>query len=500
MKSPTTHASAYITKEILPCLLSALLLILSFPKYNLEFLSWFAFIPLFFAIKDVSCKTAFLISYFCGIVFFLGTIYWLAWVTMLGYILVSFYLALYFGIFGLLVTRQELRVTKRNFSLIFVPSIWVLLEYLRSVLLTGFPWNLLSHSQYLNLPVIQIADVTGAYGVSFFIMTVNVGIYKFITERKKAYLIIPLIFIFSVTYYGYFRLTQPIWPAEVKICVIQGNISQEEKWDEHFQNQILDVYVKLTKKASLENPDIIIWPETSIPGDLEGESYLFKEVTGLAKDIKIPLLVGTIRRSQDDYMDRFFNNATFIDTAGSVAKSYSKVHLVPFGEYVPLGDALSWIRNYILIGNFIAAKDYTIFEIKKYKFATLICFEDIFANLVRRFVKNGAGFLVNITNDAWFGNTNEPYQHAQASVLRAVETRRPVVRCANTGLSCFINIKGKITETVKNKDGKEIFIEGFKTASIATNQTQSIYLRYGDWFVALCFLLTGWVLYKNRYA
>jgi len=308
-------------------------------------------------------------------------------------------------------------------------------------------------------------------------------------------LLSTLLILTALLSYGYYRLNQPFLGETLRASVIQGNIPQSQKWDSARTGGILDRYRRLTYQAAKDKPQFIIWPETSVPGDLEGEPILLGTITELAKEVNIPLLIGTIRA--DDESNKYFNNATLIDKSGDIIKSYSKLHLVPFGEFIPLENVFGFLRNIAPIGDFKRGIEYTVFNLGDVKFSSLICFEDIFPSLVRRFAKNGAGLLINITNDAWFGDTSEPYQHAQASVFRAVELRRAVIRAANTGLSCFINPKGEIIASVKDKVGKEIFVSGYKTAAIPLVKTRSIYTHYGDWLVALCllFVLTPLIKY-----
>lgn len=490
-------------KEFALVILSSILLALSFPNYNLEPLAYVAFIPLFFALRRTSPKEAFLLSYICGLLFFGITIFWLRHVSILGYILLVAILSVFFAIFSIFF----LSAIRRPLSALFaIPAFWVILEYIRSNLFTGFPWALLGYSQYLNLPVIQIADLAGAYGVSFFVMMINVAIYALLSNgiKKCRFLCIAsIITVFMVLGYGYFTLNSADRTDEyLNISLIQGNIPQSMKWDPQYKEYIIDIYAQLTKEAGREGPDLIIWPETALPGFIE-ERGLLNRVKDLAKDTKTDLLIGAPSYRPD--REELFNTALLISKEGYVAKRYDKLHLVPFGEYIPLGKYLRFIRRFINkpIGDFAKGSEYTIFELKdKARFGALICFEDIFANLVRNFVARDVNLMVNITNDAWFMKTGAPYQHAQSSVFRAVENRVPVVRAANTGLSCFIDRDGRIIDTVK-ADKEEIFIAGFKTKKVALSSGGSFYTRFGDLFIFLCiamFLVRGAIICKRKYA
>ena len=464
------------------CILSGLLLALAYPVFNLELLAFFAFVPLFFAIRDVKLKQAFFLSYLCGIIFFAVTIYWLVYVTIPGSILLILYLAVYFGIFGFLF---KLLSRNSSVSTITIPAAWVLLEYVRSHLFTGFGWVLLGYSQYLNLPVVQIADVTGVWGVSFLVMLANAAIYSVLGARfsvlgsrlsvlgaiKKSWIaVLCIIVTLTYGYYKIYRTTNTGQQTPIKISVIQGSIPQYQKWDEDFKYFILERYETLTKDAAKDEPDLIIWPETAVPGFIGEEPELLGRILGLAKRVRTPILVGAVT-TDDDFN---YNSAVLISADGKMVGQYNKLHLVPFGEYIPLEQHLSFLRQMVNkpIGNFTPGNKYKMFELKNPKdqasvtrFGVLICFEDIVPRLVKRFVDNGADFMVNITNDAWFMRSSAPYQHAQASVFRAVENRVPVVRAANTGLSCFIDKTGRIYEKVM-VDKKDIFVIGYKTAGV----------------------------------
>ncbi len=490
-------------RDIFLSLLSSLFLILSFPNYNLWFLAWFGFVPLFLAIQGKSKAKAFLLSYITGAIFWFGVVYWLIHVTLPGLIILVLYLALYFGIFGLIISACPLSLVPCHPFLI--SSLWVLLEYIRSHLFTGFPWALLGYSQYLNLPVIQIADVAGVWGVSWLVMLVNVTIYSAVSHKpqsasaKKRYLV-PVLCIIITLGYGYYKLHKS-WllapSSRLKISVIQGNIPQQLKWAPEARKFIMGKYLNLTRQALKDNPDLIIWPEAALPVVIEEEPDYYEKVRGFVKEIRVPVLVGAVRKENEFY----YNSAILLSGEGGLLNTYDKLHLVPFGEYIPLRKILPFLETVVPIGDFAAGKEYVLFNLSaiRYplsaKFGVLICFEDLFPELSRNFVKKGAQFLVNITNDAWFGKTSSPYQHLQASVFRAVENRVPVVRSANTGISGFIVPSGEIISLVRDKTGREIFLDGFLTQEIKIGKHQlSFYTRFGGVFIFICVLLILYVI------
>ena len=289
--------------------------------------------------------------------------------------------------------------------------------------------------------------------------------------------------------YGFFRLNERHGSNSIKISVIQGNIPQELKWDPAAQDMIIEKYTALTKMASLDIPGLIVWPETSFPGFFEIDEEITNKVLNLAKDIKIPILIGANTERPSSFplpegervrVRGYFNSAAFISSQGKFIDKYDKIHLVPFGEYVPFSNKFPALHKLVLgeIGEFTPGKDFKTFNLKprttnderrmtndETRFGVLICFEDIFPELSRKFVKSGAKFLIVITNDAWYGKSGAAYQHTANSVFRAIENRTPIVRCANTGYSCFIDSRGRIYDSVEEK-GSHLFVTGYKTSEV----------------------------------
>lgn len=475
---------------------------LSFPNFNLEFLAWISLVPLFRALKDADYKEALALSYICGLFFFGLVLFWLHHVSILGYCALILILSIFFGIFGIFLLYAKRSML---YAIFVIPAFWVFLEYVRSNLFTGFEWALLGHSQYMNLPIIQISDITGAYGVSYLVMMVNIIIYNILQGGFKKNLkscFIVIFIIVCVLGYGYFKLSIAETTKEtLDISVVQGNIPQALKWDPDYKEAIYNIYTSLTKDAANDRPDLIIWPETAIPDIIE-KDVLSRRLKPVAASAMAHLLIGAASYGDSD--EEIFNSAFLISDKGNILKRYDKVHLVPFGEYIPFGRYAEFIRRFIdkPIGELTRGSEYTIFEFRKnLRFGVLICFEDIFSGLVRRSALKDADFMVNITNDAWFMKSSAPYQHAQSSVFRAVENRVPVVRAANTGLSCFIDKKGRITDSVSVENG-EICVRGYKTGRINISPDNSFYKRFGDIFIFVCviaLILNGGYRWSKRY-
>ncbi|MFH1245255.1 MAG: apolipoprotein N-acyltransferase [Candidatus Omnitrophota bacterium] len=485
--------------SILLSIFSALLLALSFPVPGWGFLAWIAFLPWFFALQREKEKpiVCFFLSYLAGTVFFLGCLWWVACVTWIGFVVLALYLGLYFAFFGLFFSKAAANRGSSGKMLLSIPCLWVALEYARSHLLTGFGWVLLGYSQYQVLPVIQISDLTGAYGVSFLILLVNTGLWMIARREtihtKRGVSLCVLFFLALALGYGYAKLSYcPREISRVKVTAIQGNIPQTLKWDAAAREDILKKYFQLTETAAKEQSQLIIWPETAVPGFLENDPELTQRLSGLSEQVAPAALLAGAPFIDDN--GQIYNRAALF-SRGQIRQYYDKIHLVPFGEFVPWPAFFSRFAFADLIANFTAGKEYTVFSFPAADFSktvqagVLICFEDAFAYLARRFVQQGARVLINITNDAWFGDSGEPYQHLAASAFRAVENRVNLVRSANTGISCFITPWGKIFSRVRGASGRDLLVEGSKTEQLSIVSFPSFYSKFGDIFSWLCVII-----------
>jgi len=426
-------------------------------------------------------------------------------VSLFFLVVLTAYLALYFSAFSFCLRwvsgKMELPET------LLAPPLWVSLEYIRGTLFSGFPWELLGYSQFLNLPFVQIADMTGVYGVSFLIVLVNVSLYRFSEAsldrawKSVTKEILAAVLLLAITgIYGYFRLYElkPKYKegTPLRIALIQGNIPQDMKWEPKFQEETVRVYSDLTYRAILQpkRPDLIIWPETATPFFFQ-ESFPFQpRIMELAQKTDVPILFGSPAYERAGRQMQYFNSAFLISPEKKILGRYDKVHLVPFGEYAPLGGILGFTRDIIgAIGDFTPGKDTITLELPQGKFGVLICYEAIFPDLTRQFVKKGARFLVNITNDAWFGPTAAPYQHISMAVMRAVENRVPMARAANTGISGFIDPLGRMTQS------SGLFTKAILLDNIYLNDFKSFYAQGGDVFTYVCLAYTALFLVYIRF-
>lgn len=399
-----------------------------------------------------------------------------------------------------------------------VPFLWVLLEYARSHLsFLALPWGLLAHSQYLNPRVIQIASVTGAWGLTFLVILVNVALAaqllrftgavdspllpsaKVPTKRGAFVLMVVAGLLLALSLiHGHRMLNIPLSGKGVTLALIQGNIPQENKWDPQKASAVMETYSDLTRKAASNKPALIVWPETATPRAINLDAGIHSQVKTLAREAGAPILLGSSQQQKFARKDvkglKHTNSAFLVEPTPKTPKldRYDKIRLLPFGEYLPLKDIIPWSWIHVPeMAGYVPGDRITIFQVEGFRFATTICWENIFPDLVRRFVQTGAQFIINITNEAWFGETAAPYQFLAMSVFRAVENRVYVARCANTGVSCIIDPCGRIKARLQDGNGHDIFVQGVLTGSVVPADRLTFYTRHGDWLAVLCMVSSG---------
>lgn len=513
-----SRQSAGTKLDFLMPVISGALLVLGFSPLDLYPIAWIALVPLLASLWDKHIKRAFLYGMTTGLVYFTGTVYWVFnSVNVYGkipfvpsaiiVIALCFYLAIYVGVFSIIFNR--LIKASQLPALIITPVFWVTLEFLRSYALTGFPWSSLGYSQYKFLPMIQVADITGVYGISFLVAAVNGAVFDLIYLSKRqsrmplfpfwptiAGLIALSIIIVSCLSYGLWRLGVETKGSSVRVSVIQGNIEQDKKWDSNFQRAAIDAYKRLTLNAVNDSPNLIVWPETSVPFIFGYDKVLSSEITEFQQQIGTYLLFGSTQ-VKDVKGGKYLlsNSAVLLSPDGTVASIYDKIHLVPYGEYVPLRWLFPFIDKLVTaVGDFIPGKEYTVMETPYGSLGTPVCYEIIFPGLIRKFTFSGADIIVTVTNDAWFGRSSAPSQHFSMAVFRAVENRVPIARAANTGISGFIDAKGRI----KNKSA--LFVEAVLTENLEVGSfKKSFYSKYGDLFSFLCIIISVILIANNLY-
>ncbi len=475
--------------------LTGLLLTALFPPADLSWLAWISLLPLFIGLEGTTPFQALKLGLLAGMAHFLSLIYWIVFVLdhygnlgvipSLGpYLLFSFYLSLFIAVFCWGTVKM---VRSLPFPWFFAAGLWVSLEYAKAHVLSGFPWCLLGYSQYAHLQIIQVADITGVYGISFLIVLTNGLIYSLLfrpLENPRPLFRLQLfsgigLLIAAILYGGFQKSAQNNQERDHRVtcAIIQPNVDQSIKWNPTYQAQTMAVYERLTLAASPARPQLIVWPETALPFFFQDQSDLSAVVQSLATHLHADILFGSPAYQRKTGGFVYFNRAYLLSPAGNI-DYYDKVHLVPFGEYVPFKRLLFFVDRLVAsAGDFASGKQIAPLKDKNLMVGPLICFEAIFPTLAREQVKKGAQVLVNLTNDAWFGSTSAPYQHLAMAVFRAVENRRPFIRAANTGFSAFITTTGEITSRSTLFMEQRLIGDFYPTSSPLT-----FYTRFGDIF------------------
>jgi apolipoprotein N-acyltransferase len=459
--------------------LSGALMVLSLPKPDLYPLAWIALVPLMYLIAATQSVAEIMISsYVAGVIFFAGTCYWIT-ETMSIYgglsvpsavgvgALFALAFALYFVVFGL-----GLHLAIRKFGtrgLLFAAPLWVTVEWLRSILFSGFPWMLSGYALVPYPGILQMVTLTGVYGLSFLATAMNSAIaYGLITRSIKwvagsAAIVLLTWFLPDVG-------ANEMDPIAVRI--VQTNISIDQSWKEPDSSQLMNELTALSTRGGA-HPRLVVWPETPAPFYLKEDAGFRTRMQSIARTMNAYFLVGYI--DGDDKNPT--NSAGLLSPTGDEVSRYDKMHLVPFGEYVPLKRLFFFAESLTRqVGDFMPGTNYTLSTIDGRKVSTIICYESIFPNLVRQFVNQGSELIVLITNDGWFGQSSAPYQHLRMGVVRAVENRRYMVRTTNTGISAIIGPYGKIEGATPI--GIRTIVDG--TAQFRSDRT--FYTRYGDVF------------------
>src|SRR5437660_8573415 len=518
-----------------------------FPPFNLTWFCWIALTPLIAAIWFSGAESRhpwlrnLLLGYVAGLTFFWIVFSWLTTVTILGWFVLEFYMAIYVAIWALFcgLVRPRPKINRAGSSkweqmlsqartsvtpppspwtrstnnlrfALLLAAAWTTLEWLRGWVFSGFGWNGLGVALHDNWPLIQIAELTGVAGLSFLIEIVNVIIlttaYRLVVEARTRVMRPHFDFTFTmavivgVLVFG-FRATQVSPGAKpLRVAAVQSNVPQNQKFDPQFTRRIFDQFRRLSEIALRSNPppELLVWPESSMPGPVLADRESYQFVMDLDASAESDILLGTIDEENGDV----YNAALLVSEAGEQVQVYRKLHLVPFGEYVPGRHRIPLLARIVgdqVPGDFKAGKDYTVFELTNsdVKVAPLICFEDTIGELTRRFVlpgetNPGANLLVDITNDGWFLHSAGSHQHLANAIFRCVETRRPMVRAANTGVTWLVNEFGRVTQTLQDDTGST-FTEGVITGDIKvpTEHELTFYTRHGELFAKLCVVMTA---------
>lgn len=506
---------------------SGVLLTACFAPWNQRWLSWLALTPLAAALwfpgEAAAARAfrgwprAFALGYVAGLVFFWGAFYWLAEVTGIGWFCLAFYLALYPAVWGVFLSTVANagrsgtldRYLRSRWNLWFAflgAAAWTGLEWLRGWMFTGFGWNTLGSSMHANLPFIQVAEWTGVGGLTFLAAFVNLIAVSTVCRFRRevrAHRIRPhfdftltVSAVLAVFAHGVYRLQKQAEPgatAPLRVAAVQANIPQLQKWDPAFEAHIFETYERLTATAIALRPQLLLWPEAATPRGVFADEANFRFVKTIAERAAGNFLLGTL-----DYdfgpagrPINAYNAAVLIPAAGEW-QTYRKIHLVPFGEFVPFRRGFplfAWIVGEQVPADFASGPGPVVFEATnpEVRIAPLICFEDTVGRVARAPVRLGAQLLVNLTNDGWFGHSAACEQQLAESVFRAVENRRPMVRCANTGVTAFVSAQGRIERVLRAENGSP-FIAGVLAGEtqVPLHPELTFYTRHGELFSLAC--------------
>ena len=489
--------------------LSGILMTVSFPPFNLYGVVWIALVPFFAMMKDErNLWKGFLSGFFLGFIHVLTTMYWVSVsiytygsipalgtaALTLGLILI---LSLYWGGFGLILT-----ILNGRGSIWLMPFFLIFIEFFKRILFTGFPWNLLGTALPPYLTISQIVDITGIYGLSFLICFVNLFIFRsFIRYFKGEFFplfregLTVLLVLASVYGYGLMRtagMQKRIkkW-KELQVCLIQPDINQALKWTQPWIKKGLEKYLRMSETALKGfHPDLMVWPESAVTFYFNEEPGLTEEIRVLTRQNRFDLILGATSYTREEEKMIYHNCAFVMSKTGKLLDEYDKVHLVPFGEYIPLRKWLPFAKN--IVGteeDFTPGTQLNPLKTSCGLVGATICFEGIFPSLSRKLVQRGAILLTNLTNDAWFGKSSGPYQHLRISAYRAVENRIYFIRATGTGISAIIDPLGHTIAAIP------LQTEGIIRGIVRKREgPETLYTRYGNIFLYFCVIFSGLIL------
>jgi apolipoprotein N-acyltransferase len=485
----------YKYRTLLLILLAAVLMSLSFHPLPLHFLAWFGMVPLLYAQDRMRPGESFRAGIVFGFLFALFVLFWIVFLQIetnikvlivFGLLILFAYIGLYFGV--------ALAIAKKT-------SIWVLplaitaLEFIRGIGELGFPWLSLGYSQARYPLIIQQASIYGVYGISFWLVLLNVAIYKALQRRTYVNILIVLLIFVAPLAYGLSRMTH-VKGEKVVVGIVQPNIDPNLKFSRELRFKTFERLMSLSADCASksieeygEPPSLIIWPETATPTFLKSPGKYQDLVKRLVDGLRVPLFTGTAIYEPRDH--EIFNGAILIEPDKAIEQDYRKIYLVPFGEHIPFDRQLAFLRKVDFgEGDYTPGTTYTVFQTPHFKFSCLICFESIFPELSRRFVNNGAEVLVNITNDGWFGKISGPQQHNDMAILRSVENGVVLLRSANTGISMIVDQFGRVL------DEKPLFVETTLVSTVTVSSVRTLYRRIGDIIpIASLLLTTAWLVF-----
>ncbi len=516
--------------ELKYILVVSMLLTVSFPPFPLGFLAPIGITIFLWFIREKPCRDSFRLGYLIGLFWGGMSLFWIAASSITGAVVVISLNAFHYGIVGWVFCRMKQK--SETIALLALPFVWVGLEYIRSFSDIRFNWLTLAYTQTYYLPFIQIVELTGYLFISFVLILTSITLYLFIKGDKKSKYIFSILTVTMVLFmnvYGVWRIrvhdTRDY--RMIKGGLIQPNVDPLQKWDSQFQEQVFNQLLENSNEILKQEPDLLVWPETATPFYLRTRLHALAEIGKFLDSSRVYLLTGTPDYQYSEDRTRVFtHNAAFFFRPDQIGfEAYYKMALVPGSETVPFKTILPLLRNLDIGGaDFFPGKSYNVFKcrvperIGRYngtqfqinrsnpldsitvRLSAIICYESVFPHIVRRFVENGAELLTIITNDGWFGMTSGPFQHARYAVFRAIENRVSIIRCANTGISGYIDPVGRYLRQAPLNSRKNL------SAIIPLNSKKTFYTVHGDWFGQICllisiififFVLFSWRLFRS---
>jgi apolipoprotein N-acyltransferase len=504
--------------------LSGVLLALSFPRFGHPAFAWIALVPLLIALNGSrtwgqSSRTwgpgsaeppyrPFLLGLTAGVIYFIGTIYWTGTVVatfgglatpvaVFAMVLLALYLALYPALAATVTARVIRRIGPAG--MLVMPAAWVAAEYTRGFLFGGFPWVPLGNSQVTVLPVAQLASIFGVYGLSALVAAINACIAFALlshSRQRLAAVAAATVLLAAVGGWGAQRVAGGSLTREgtpLRVGLIQANIAQADKWNPTQARRIFTTYVAMTRDAVRRGADFVIWPESSTPFMFEEDDLGEASVRQLAREVEVPILFGSDQVDRDGESVRLFNAAFVVTPAGETAAVYRKMHLVPFGEYIPFKQLLYFVSPLVeRFAEFAPGTSMVVLPVGEHRINTAICYEVVFPSLMRQAVLGGSELLTTITNDAWYGESSAPYQHFALASMRAIEQGRYLARSANTGISGVVDPYGRIVRA------SAIFEEVGMVEEVRLLTSRTIYTAIGDVIAYAAIALTIAVLFLFR--
>ena len=544
-------------------ILAGLLLTSAFPKIGVAGFAWVAPGAILAVAIGVNGRQAFRLGYVAGLAHYFASLYWLLNIPVMklapitGWLALSGFLALYPALWVWLCWKiypakvgeasrlalegeaggtptplssrlEELLTanwTQRLAWTLSCAALWVTWEMVQARLLSGFPWNFLGASQYQMLPVIQVASFTGVYGVSFLAAWFSVsliGAAAVVLRRSQrprqwmGEIILPLLAVTGVAFFGVRQFAQPSAPPpQVKIALVQPSIPQRWIWSPEESSNRFAQLLQLSEEALTNKagkPDLLVWPEAAVPGYVRWDTNIHSAVTNLVRRHQVWLVLGSDdaaprQGASDPFTHDNFNSSFLIGPDGEFRAAYRKRRLVIFGEYIPLVRWLPFLERWTGMGSFTPGREAVPFRVPELglKTSVLICFEDVFPHLVREDVEDDTDFLLNLTNNGWFGESAAQWQHAANAIFRAVENGLPLVRCANNGITCWVTPQGQMRE-VYLPGTTDAYGTGFKVVQVpllgGKKRESTFYRQHGDVFgwgcVAWSALVVGRVFLRRR--